>query len=128
MATTVLTLAGVALGIGLGVYGRWAGWGFGLGRWGRPTPARVVGVRPLTGAQLTNAADWAQTEKAHRVAVDLEVHPAGRAPYRATAITWLAAGDHLGGRTVTGRVSRTRPGRVHLGRDPEPVAEADGRY
>ena len=48
--TVALVLVGLAVGVPLGIYGRWAGWGFGLGWWGRPTPARVLEVTPLTGA------------------------------------------------------------------------------
>jgi hypothetical protein len=113
---TLLVLAGIAIGVPLGVYGRWAGWGFGLGWWGRPVPARVVRVQALTGATMEGGAEWAVRETAHRVEVELEVEPPGGEPYRASAIAWQPSGEDLTGRTVTARVSRTRPSRVHLGR------------
>jgi hypothetical protein len=124
----LLALAGVAFGVPLAAYGRWAGWGLGLGWWGTPTPARVAAVRPLTGAAMTGGAEWAVTEKAHRVAVDLEVQPPGRDAYEATAITWQPSGEELTGRTVVARVSRTRPQRVFVPKDVAAAPEGDGTY
>jgi hypothetical protein len=124
----VLMVAGVAIGVPLGVYGRWSGWGFGLGWWGRPTPARVLEVRPLTGAHMEGGAEWAVTEASHRVAVQLSVEPVGGEPYRASAITWQASGESLDGRTVLARVSRTRRTRVHVPRDAVDAPEGDGTY
>jgi hypothetical protein len=125
---TLLVLAGVAIGVPLGVYGRWAGWGFGLGWWGRPTPARVLAVTPVTGAVLKGHSEQTLTEQAHRVAVDLEVQPAGGSPYRTSTITWQPSGDHLAGRTVVARVSRTRPARVYVPKRAVPAPEPDGTY
>ena len=49
----VLVLAGIAIGVPLGVYGHWSGWGFGLGWWGKPTPARVLASRAGSGGALS---------------------------------------------------------------------------
>jgi hypothetical protein len=110
------------------MYGRWAGWGFGLGWWGRPTPARVTAVTPLSGAVMKGGAEWAVTESAHRVRADLEVTPEGGAPYRASTITWQPSGTSLSGRTVLAMVSRTRPDRVFVPRNAVDAPEPDGRY
>lgn len=128
LAVVVVAVAGAAA-----TYGRWAGWGFGLGWWGRPTPAQVRSVEPLTGALMKGGAPWAVREARHRVRADLEVQPGDSAPYEAAAITWLAANAPLAGRRVIVRVSRTRPRRVHLSAvaaaastDPDPPGT--GRY
>lgn len=121
----LLALAGAAIGVPLGMYGRWSGWGFGLGWWGRPTPVRVRKVTPLAGAFLTGHSDQSLRERAHRVAVDLDVLPDGRP---ATTVTWQQAGDDLTGRTLLARVSRTRPGRVFVPRDAVDAPEPDGTY
>ncbi len=126
MLVALLVLIGLAVGVPLGAYGRWAGWGFGLGWWGRPTPARVLAVRPLAGARLKGRSESSLVEQAHRVAVDLELH--ADPPRRATAITWQAPTDTLVGRTVEARVSRTRPARVHVPRDLDDAPEPDGTY
>lgn len=128
MLTVLGVMIGMGLGVGLGMYGRWAGWGFGLGWWGTPTPARVVGVTPLSGAVMKGGAEWAVRESSHRVLVDLVVEPPGAAPYPASTITWVPAGASLSGRTVLARVSRTRPDRVFLPRPVADAPEADGRY
>jgi hypothetical protein len=124
----LVALAGVAVGVPLGAYGRWAGWGFGLGWWGTPTPVRVTEVRPLTGAAMRGGAEWAVTEAAHRVAVDVEVQPEGGEPYEATTITWQPSGQDLTGRTVVARVSRTRPRRVFVAKEAAAAPEGDGTY
>jgi hypothetical protein len=121
-----LVFGGLAVGVPLGIYGRWAGWGFGLGWWGRPTPARVLEVTPLTGAVLTGHSEQTLVEQSHRVALRLEVQ--ADPPYETTTIGWQPAGDHLGGRTVVARVSRTRPTRVHVPRNAPEAPEADGTY
>jgi hypothetical protein len=128
MPLLLLVLAGVAVGVPLGAYGRWAGWGFGLGWWGTPTPARVLEVRPLAGAAMKGHSEQSLVEQAHRVAVDLEVQPPDGERYRATAITWQRSGEGLGGRTVLARVSRTRPARVFVPKDAVDAAEGDGSY
>ena len=114
MTAAVVALIAVAVATALGAYGRWAGWGFGLGWWGRPTPAQVRSVEPLTGALMKGGAPWAMREARHRVRARLEVQPGDGAPYEAATITWQAATAPLAGRRVTVRVSRTRPHRVHL--------------
>jgi hypothetical protein len=124
----VLVLAGLAIGVPIGVYGRWAGWGFGLGWWGRSTPARVIEVTPVSGALMKGGAEWAVTEASHRVRVDLEVQPPGGSAYRASAIAWQPSGESLSGRTVMARVSRTRPGRVHVPKGAPDAPGADGSY
>ena len=124
--STALVLVGVLAGVALGAYGRWAGWGFGLGWWGRTVPARVLAVRPLSGATLRGGREPTLRETSHRVAVDLDV--LAEVPYRATAITWVAAGDSLSGRTLEARVSRTRPARVFVPRDAGDTPEPHGRY
>lgn len=126
--TTWLVIVGIAVGVPLGIYGRWSGWGFGLSWWGRPTPVRVLKETPLTGAQMKGGAAWAVTEAAHRVQLDLEVLAREVEPYRATAITWSRAGASWSERTVVARVSRTRPRRVHIPGDAAEVPEGDGRY
>ncbi len=126
MLVTVLVLLGLAVGVPLGIYGRWSGWGFGLGWWGTPTPVRVLEVRPLTGAVLEGHSEQTLVERAHRVAVDLEVQ--ADPPYRTTAITWQPSGDHLGGKKLVARVSRTRPPRVHVPRNAPDAPEPDGTY
>jgi hypothetical protein len=118
----------VAIGVPLGVYGHWSGWGFGLGWWGKPTPARVLDVTPLKGAVMKGHADYAMVEQAHRVQVDLEVQPEGGEPYRSSAVTWSQAGESWAGRTIVARVSRTRPTRVHVPRNAPDAPEADGSY
>ena len=84
-----LVIVGIAVGVPLGIYGRWSGWGFGLGWWGRPTPVRVLKETPLTGAQMKGGAEWAVTEAAHRVLLELEVLAPEVEPYDAEAITWF---------------------------------------
>ena len=128
MPLLLLALAGVAIGVPLGAYGRWAGWGFGLGWWGRPTPATVLEVTPLTGAALTGHSEQSLTEQRHRVALRLSVAPPGGVAYPASTITWQEAGDHLGGRTIVARVSRTRPARVYVPKGADEVPEGDGTY
>jgi hypothetical protein len=124
----LLALAGVAVGVPLGVYGRWSGWGFGLGWWGTPTPARVLEVTPLTGAVLTGHSDQSLVEQRHRVDLRLSVElPDGEA-YEASTIAWQEAGDDLTGRTLVARVSRTRPQRVYVPKDAPDAAAEDGRY
>lgn len=113
-AVIVLAVVVVAVAGAAATYGRWAGWGFGLGWWGRPTPAQVRSVEPLTGALMKGGAPWAMREARHRVRAKLEVQPGDSAPYEAAAITWQATNAPLAGRRVTVRVSRTRPRRVHL--------------
>ena len=126
--TTWLVIVGIAVGVPLGIYGRWSGWGFGLGWWGRETPVRVLTEMPLTGAQMKGGADWAVTEAAHRVQLDLEVLAPEVEPYDATAVTWSRSGESWSGRTVVARVSRTRPRRVHVPRDAPDAPEGDGTY
>jgi hypothetical protein len=109
-----LVLLGVAIGVPIGIYGRWSGWGFGLGWWGRPTPARVKAMVPLTGALMKGGADWAITEASHRVRLDLEVQPPGGPAYPAAAITFLPGTQNPTGETIEVRVSRSRPTRVHV--------------
>ena len=117
MLVTVLVLAGIAVGVPLGVYGRWSGWGFGLGWWGVATPARVVQVTPLAGARMRGHSEQSLVEQTHRVALTLEVRPPGGEPYEATAVAWQGPTDTLAGRTLTVRVSHTRPGRVFVPKD-----------
>jgi hypothetical protein len=124
----VLVLAGVAIGVPLGIYGHWSGWGFGLGWWGKPTPARVLEVTPLTGAVMKGHADYAMVEQSHRVHLLLELQPDGGEPYRASAVSWSQAGGSWAGRTVVTRVSRTRPSRVHVPRNASDAAQADETY
>ena len=126
MPYVILALAGCAIGVPLGIYGRWAGWGFGLGWWGKPTPVRVLKVTPLTGAELKGHSEQSLVEQAHRVALRLEVQadPA----YETSTIGWQPAGEHLGGRTLMARVSRTRPKRVHVPRYATDAPEPDGSY
>lgn len=120
-----LVLVAVAAAVGLAAYGRWAGWGFGLGWWGRPTPARVLSVEPLRGAVMKGGAPWAVREARHRVRATVEVHPEGRMkPYETTTITWQGATEPLAGTDVTVYVSRTRRPRVFL---PRGAATAPGR-
>ena len=126
--TTWLVIVGIAVGVPLGIYGRWSGWGFGLGWWGRPTPVRVLTETALTGAQMKGGAEWAVTEAAHRVQLELEVLAPEVEAYDATAITWSRSGESWSGRTVLARVSRTRPRRVHVPRGAPEVPEDDGRY
>jgi hypothetical protein len=121
-----LVLLGLAIGVPLGIYGRWAGWGFGLGWWGRPTPVRVLEVTPLTGAELKGHSEQTLVEQTHRVALRLEVH--ADSPYQASTIGWQPAGDHLGGQTLMARVSRTRPSRVHVPRNAPEAPAVDGSY
>jgi hypothetical protein len=123
-----VVLAGIVASVALGVYGRWAGWGFGLAWWGRPTPARVRAVTPLRGAAMAGHSEQSLAEQAHRVLLDLTVEPSGADPYEATAIAWQAAGDHLSGRTLVARVSRTRPTRVHVPRNASAVPQPEGGY
>lgn len=123
-----LVIIGLAVGVPLGIYGRWSGWGFGLGWWGRPTPVRVLNETPLTGAQMKGGAEWAVTEAAHRVQLELEVIAPEVEPYRAETITWSRSGESWSARTVVGRVSRTRPRRVHVPRNAADVPEDDGAY
>ena len=117
MVVPLLVIVGIAVGVPLGIYGRWSGWGFGLGWWGRPTPARVTAVALLKGAALKGHADYGMVEQAHRVQLDLEVLPSEGEPYGASAITWSRSGESWSGRTVMARVSRTRPRRVHVPKD-----------
>jgi hypothetical protein len=124
----LLVLAGVAVGVPLGAYGRWAGWGFGLRWWGRPTPAQVLEVTPLAGARLTGHSEQSLSEQWHRVALRLSVTPPGAAAHSASAIAWQAGGDHLGGRTIMVRVSRTRPGRVFVPKGAAEAPAGDGTY
>ena len=49
----VLVLAGIAIGGPLGVYGHCSGWGFGLGWWAKPTPARGLASRAGSGGALS---------------------------------------------------------------------------
>jgi hypothetical protein len=126
VAVVFLVLAGCAIGVPLGIYGRWSGWGFGLGWWGRPTPARVTKVTPLTGAVLTGHSEQSLTEQSHRVLLDLEV--LADPPYEATTIGWQRSGDHLGDRSLMARVSRTRPSRVHVPRNAPEAPAPDGGY
>ena len=119
--------------IALALYGRWAGWSFGLRWWGRPTPATVRSVEPLRGALMKGGAPWAVREARHRVRATVEVHPEGRmTPYDTTTITWRAANEPLAGEDVTVYVSRTRRRRVFLPRgaagSAAPVDPAAGRY
>ena len=125
----VLLSVGVA---GLVSYGRWAGWGFGLGWWGRPTPAQVLSVQPLKGALMQGGAPWAMKMVRQRCQARLEVQPAGGAPYDATAIVWAEPTATMAGPEITARVSRTRPRRVLVprgrGTGPPPVDPTAGRY
>lgn len=98
------------------IFGRWAGWSFGLRWWGRPTPAQVLSVEPLRGALMKGGAPWAVREARHRVRATVEVQPPGGAPYRTTTITWQAATEPLAGLPADVHVSRTRPRRVWLPR------------
>jgi len=124
----MLVIVGIAIGAPLGIYGRWSGWGFGLGWWGRPTPVRVLAETPLAGAQMKGGADRAVTESAHRVQLDLEVLAPEVEPYDASTITWSRSGDSWSARTVVARVSRTRPRRVHVPKDAVDVPGGDGTY
>ena len=88
----------MAIGVPLGVYGRWAGWGFGLGWWGRPTPARVIEVHPARpGPCWRGHSEQSLVEQSHRVVVELEVEPPAGEPYAASSTTWQQAGDQLAG-------------------------------
>jgi hypothetical protein len=123
----LLALAGVAIGAPLGIYGRWSGWGFGLGWWGKETPARVLQVTPLTGAVLTGHSDQSLREQRHRVDLRLSVEPPDGDAYETSTIAWQEAGDDLTGRTLVARVSRTRARRVFVPRDA-PDVDVDGTY
>ena len=112
----VLVVVVVAVALDVTVYGRWAGWSFGLRWWGRPTPAQVLSVEPLRGALMKGGAPWAVREARHRVRATVEVQPPGGAPYRTTAVTWRGATEPLAGEAVTVRVSRTRRNRIWLPR------------
>ena len=118
--------------IDLALYGRWAGWSFGLRWWGRPTPATVRSVEPLKGALMKGGAPWAVREARHRVRATVEVQPPGAAPYRTTTVTWHEANAPLAGLPATVRVSRTRDGRIWLPHGaagaPAPIDPAAGRY
>lgn len=126
MLIVVLVLAGLAVGVPLGIYGRWSGWGFGLGWWGRPTPVEVRKVTPLAGARLTGHSERALVERAHRVLLDLFVD--AEPPYEASTISWQEAGDHLGGKRLVARISRTRPKRVFVPRDAVEAEEQEGVF
>lgn len=133
MTAAVVALVLIAAVVGGGVaYGRWAGWGFGLGWWGRPTPAQVRKVEPLKGALMKGGAPWAVREARHRVRAHLDIHPPTRASYVTSTITWVDAGGSPVGRDVTVRASRTRNGRVHLSpaaaATPSPEDPTAGRY
>ena len=128
MLVPALVIVGLAVGVPLGIYGRWSGWGFGLGWWGRPTPVRVVAENPLAGAEMKGGAEWAVTEAAHRVELELEVLAPEVEPYSASTITWSPSSGSWSGRTVVARVSRTRPRRVHVPRDAPDAPEGDGTY
>ncbi len=117
--------------IDLALYGRWAGWSFGLRWWGRPTPAQVLSIESQRGALMKGGAPWAMREARHRVRATVEVQPPGDVPYRAITVTWQAANAPLAGLPATVRVSRTRAGRVWLPRGagaPAPTDPAAGRY
>lgn len=133
--TVVLIVAAAALvtAVDLVLFGRWAGWSFGLRWWGRPTPATVRSVEPLKGALMKGGAPWAVSEARHRVRATVEVHPEGRMqPYDTTTITWRASTEPLAGEDVTVYVSRTRRRRVFLPRGaagaPAPIDPAAGVY
>jgi hypothetical protein len=129
VVVVVLVILGFAIGVPLGVYGQWAGWGFGLGWWGRPTPARVKHQVPLVGALMKGGADWAITEATHRVRLDMEVRPGGGEPYEASAITFLPGTTDLTGQVIEARVSRTRRTRVHVRRGVSPAEDpSNGTY
>lgn len=128
----VVGLVCLVVALAIAAYGRWAGWGFGLGWWGRPTPAQIRSVEPLRGALMKGGAPWAVRESRHRVRAHLDVHPPTRASYVTTTITWQEPADSLVGRNVTVRASRTRNSRVHLSSDAaaaSPRTDPDaGRY
>ena len=124
----LLALAGVAVGLPLGIYGRWSGWGFGLGWWGEPTPVRVLEVTPLTGAALTGHSEQSLREQAHRVDLRLSVEPTDGEAYEARCIAWQRSGEDLTGHRLVARVSRTRPQRVYVPKDAPEAAEEDGTY
>ena len=126
MLVPLLVLTGLAVGVPLGIYGRWSGWGFGLGWWGRPTPARVLEVTPLRGAVLQGPSEQRLVEQSHRVLLRLQVE--ADPPYEATTIGWQRSGDHLGGRTLLARVSRTRPARVFVPKDAPDADEPAATY
>lgn len=113
-------------------YARWSGWGFGLGWWGRPMPARVLSVDPLEGALMKGGAPWAMDVARQRGRGRVEVHPPGGEPYTTTTIVWQVPTTSLAGQEVTVRVSRTRPGRVLIARsgttEPSPTDPASGHY
>ncbi len=77
---------------------------------------------------MKGGAEWAVTEAAHRVELELEVLAPEVEPYRASTITWSPSSGSWSGRTVVARVSRTRPRRVHVPRDAPDAPEADGTY
>ena len=67
----VLVLAGIAIGVPLGVYGHWSGWGFGLGWWAKPTPARgwplvLAAAAPFPPVSPPSVAEWAGSRRPSR--------------------------------------------------------------
>ncbi|MBL8774874.1 MAG: hypothetical protein JNK12_03030 [Acidimicrobiales bacterium] len=132
--TPALIVACVVLvvAVDLVIFGRWAGWSFGLRWWGRPTSAQVLSVEPLRGALMKGGAPWAMREARHRVRATVEVQPPGDAPYRTSTITWHEPTGSLAGLPAIVRVSRTRPRRIWLPRggagSPAPVDPTAGVY
>lgn len=125
--TAALIIACVVLVVALDLvlFGRWAGWSFGLRWWGRPSPAQILSVEPLRGALMKGGAPWAVREARHRVRATVEVQPPGDVPYRTTTVTWQAATEPLAGHPATVRVSRTRPRRIWLPRGAADAGRID---
>lgn len=122
-----LVIVGIAVGVPLGIYGRWSA----------SSGPLLVGTGDARSGADRDAPDGGGDEAAGQTGPSPK-RPTGAArargsgpevePYDATAVTWSRSGQSWPGRTVVARVSHTRPRRVHVPRDAADVPEGDGTY